>query len=799
MENDDLKEVEKLNFRPFTRFCMSIGAVPSSYLAGLDIEEQLLWLCSYLEKEVIPAVNNNAEAVEELQGLFTELQTYVNNYFANLNVQEEINNKLDEMASNGTLSALIGPYINVYIDPYIEEQTERINQQNDRINQQNNLISQQNTRIGYVETELASVASGAPSGVYATVSALTTADPDHSKIYVVTADGKWYYYNGSQWTAGGTYQSVGIGDFSISYQKLTPFNNGLQGVTWSNGFIASANNQDHDEGYISNTSSTGLKRSNAIALTKGMTLIYKTCNLGNINALSRVNSANNQFVSTIESGSDNAGNRLRVYKCNADSEFVCICNNTTYNTTPEVYIYDSNFDMNEIVTRHHPDIISSLNKGFLSDATSSYGANILVVASSSSTATRRFTDFIKVNKGQILFTNAADNGTTVDIIGLYNEDFTFNKAVLKGYNNSKYNNNHYYKVESNGYIVIGNDISLVSEANLVIKLYNSFDEIYNINGYQKITPTWLDYYMSASGGSITHTTNSYQTTSKIPLKKGDVISGMTASTTDGAPKIAISNGIVYSNLIIINNLNNASDYYDPSYRFCYVATADCFVEILNKQDTMDPDDTEIYINPMCSAVSNIYGKKYTAIGDSYIANQTQQCGYAWPSLFSNKYGAYYYMRGIGGTGLIEDNQYGDSVLNRLNTIPSDTDFILIVGGKNDYNDQTPLTTFKNGIAEIIETIQSDYPEARLCFATPWNTYGESDPNTIKLKQYADAIEEICKKYCVPCFNSFYDSNMYMYDSTFRTNYAQASDDGSHLNISGHERMFERIETFLKSI
>ena len=48
MENDDLKEVEKLNFRPFTRFCMSIGAVPSSYLAGLDIEEQLLWLCSYL-------------------------------------------------------------------------------------------------------------------------------------------------------------------------------------------------------------------------------------------------------------------------------------------------------------------------------------------------------------------------------------------------------------------------------------------------------------------------------------------------------------------------------------------------------------------------------------------------------------------------------------------------------------------------------------------------------------------------------------------------------------------------------
>lgn len=106
-----MENIEKLNYRPFTRFCMSIGAVPSSYLAGLTIEEQLLWLCSYLEKEVIPAVNNNAEAVEELQNLFTELQTYVNNYFDNLDVQEEINNKLDVMAEDGTLDQIINQEI----------------------------------------------------------------------------------------------------------------------------------------------------------------------------------------------------------------------------------------------------------------------------------------------------------------------------------------------------------------------------------------------------------------------------------------------------------------------------------------------------------------------------------------------------------------------------------------------------------------------------------------------------------------------------------------------------------------
>lgn len=107
-----MKEIEKLDFRPFTKFCMSIGAVPTSYLAGLTIEEQLLWLCSYLEKEVIPAVNNNAEAVEELQGLYIQLKEYVDNYFENLDAQEEINNKLDEMTKSGELAEIISSYLN---------------------------------------------------------------------------------------------------------------------------------------------------------------------------------------------------------------------------------------------------------------------------------------------------------------------------------------------------------------------------------------------------------------------------------------------------------------------------------------------------------------------------------------------------------------------------------------------------------------------------------------------------------------------------------------------------------------
>ena len=112
MENlNELKPVGKLS--PLAHFCCTIGNLPTSYMISLTYEEQLLWLCNYLEKTVIPAVNTNAEAVAELQNLYIQLKNYVDNYFDNLDVQEEINNKLDQMVQNGTLQAIIDQFLKI--------------------------------------------------------------------------------------------------------------------------------------------------------------------------------------------------------------------------------------------------------------------------------------------------------------------------------------------------------------------------------------------------------------------------------------------------------------------------------------------------------------------------------------------------------------------------------------------------------------------------------------------------------------------------------------------------------------
>ena len=56
------------------------------------------------QNEVISVANN-------LQEAFVQLQTYVNDYFDNLDVQEEINNKLDAMVEAGTLQEIIDVYL----------------------------------------------------------------------------------------------------------------------------------------------------------------------------------------------------------------------------------------------------------------------------------------------------------------------------------------------------------------------------------------------------------------------------------------------------------------------------------------------------------------------------------------------------------------------------------------------------------------------------------------------------------------------------------------------------------------
>ena len=107
------------NLPPFRAWLAS--NIPAVYDNTMSYYEELTALIKYLEDTVIPAVNTTGESVVELQGKFTvlteqfnTLKSYVDHYFDNLDVQEEINNKLDAMVTDGTLGNIIEPYLTAF-------------------------------------------------------------------------------------------------------------------------------------------------------------------------------------------------------------------------------------------------------------------------------------------------------------------------------------------------------------------------------------------------------------------------------------------------------------------------------------------------------------------------------------------------------------------------------------------------------------------------------------------------------------------------------------------------------------
>ena len=114
---------------------------------------------------------------------------------------------------NGTTFAYLGT---TAYDLYTKE---------DGIAFENELRSYVDEQLSDLEQEIQQVASGSPKGVYATLSDLQTAYPTGAEgIYVISANGHWYYWNGIAWTDGGVYLSQ-LADDELNAESVNPVQN----------------------------------------------------------------------------------------------------------------------------------------------------------------------------------------------------------------------------------------------------------------------------------------------------------------------------------------------------------------------------------------------------------------------------------------------------------------------------------------------------------------------------------------------------------------------------------------------
>lgn len=153
---------------PFRLFIKSNFPFIESTYEALDNYGLYCKVVEYLNQVIDEQNKVNADMVT-----FTD---FVTNYFENLDVTEEINDKLDEMATTGQLQ-------NIVNDIFIT-----------------------------LENQISALSSGSPAGVYNTVSDLENANPSHDRIYVVKENNSWYYWNTSQWSNGGLYLANSVGE-----------------------------------------------------------------------------------------------------------------------------------------------------------------------------------------------------------------------------------------------------------------------------------------------------------------------------------------------------------------------------------------------------------------------------------------------------------------------------------------------------------------------------------------------------------------------------------------------------------
>lgn len=165
--------------QPFRYWCQKV--LPLVYDDSLSYYELLCKVVDYLNKTMEDVETLHGD-VTNLHTAYVQLQNYVNMYFSSLDVQQEINNKLNVMASDGSLTSLLTPLISSNSNPIMV----------------NNVSEMTNTE----------------------------------KIYVLSNNGHLYYYNGTSFydsgliygkIADGSYVDAGVDFlFSSTYQSVLP-------------------------------------------------------------------------------------------------------------------------------------------------------------------------------------------------------------------------------------------------------------------------------------------------------------------------------------------------------------------------------------------------------------------------------------------------------------------------------------------------------------------------------------------------------------------------------------------------
>lgn len=196
-------------------------------ILGKDVRESLA--------SGIEAINTETESTRNRQ---TTLETQFQEQIQNITLQDPSSAELvaartkEDATTYPTLGERLNGIDSSLADiPNQEFITEKAKQVDLDITN-SNISNLQSTKAdqSFVDSQFASIVSGAPKGTYTDLLALKSAYPTGAEgIFLVLEDGHWYYWNGTttEWTDGGVYQATEIPENAVTIEKTNFITTGV--------------------------------------------------------------------------------------------------------------------------------------------------------------------------------------------------------------------------------------------------------------------------------------------------------------------------------------------------------------------------------------------------------------------------------------------------------------------------------------------------------------------------------------------------------------------------------------------
>lgn len=395
--------------KPFRFWCQKV--LPLVYDDSLSYYELLCKVVDYVNN-IISDLSVAEENIEAVRDAYSELENYVNNYFANLDVQDEINNKLDSMAADGTLGEIIEPYLNEF--------NRRLALQDTELAQR---LGSQDSKIAVLEGRMdtfASLPAGSTSGNAELLDIRVGAD-------------------------GTTYQSAGDavrGQYSEVMNKTKELDSNVNGTDVVNFSYTSGKYVDYAGDIETNAD---FAYSNPIKVYRGDNVEFlATGYMSNVAMISTCNDSGDDInVKVVSYVTDDSSRRVYKYTCETNG-YIILSFDNRYETTLTIKRANSLvravFGTENVVFQYTQD---------------HYVNNTGEIADSPGYA---YSQPIKVYLGDVIDFYAAGYSNRVAMISTCDESGNNIKPVVISYAVGGVSRRNYsYTARSNGYVIVSFD------------------------------------------------------------------------------------------------------------------------------------------------------------------------------------------------------------------------------------------------------------------------------------------------------------------------------------------------------